>query len=411
MAVTNTKSTMNALFKIKVAPKVDKLVPDFSILQKIMGPLEPAEKQGRFYRQPVMISGENGRTAGDGTAFTYNASVAGVYLDADVESFPTVVTSRISLAAANAMVEGTSSSFVSTMTFKASMMKESLAKTMELCALGYGKTGLGTISGNPAVPGNATVILTDASWSPAIWAGLEGSLLEARVAGVLVNTNADLVLVSVDVDNKTIVVSGNNADLLALADGDVIYFKGFYSNTFYGLKSILVNTGSLFGISAASYNLWKATTFPVGGNLTMSKLLKAAAKGVGKGGLTGTAICLLSSLTFEGLNSDLAALRMFDSSYSPKKGENGVESIEYRYQGGKLKIIAHPFVQEGEAMLGPENGIKKIGSTDITFEAFGQDYFTELSDVAAIQWACQADWCVFLEKPAQWVYLSGITNS
>jgi hypothetical protein len=414
MASTNTKTSLDAMFKDHVAPSVNALVPKHSIVQKMMGPLKAADHVQRQFLWPVALTNENGVTYGDGTAFSYNDDVAGTYGEAQINSYPIVLKSRVSLSAANAMAidKGT---FITRMSLRAGIMKDSLMKRLEIECL-YGKSGLGTISGNPVVnttptPDQATIIFTDASWAPGIWGGMEGCLLECRNGSTLVNANGDLTLVSVDVDNKSIVVSGDNTDLTDLADGYKIFFKGQYSNGFYGIDAQLTNTGTLFNISAATYNLWKASSFAVGGALTMGKVLKASAKAVAKGGLAEDSILLVSPLTYEGLNTDMAALRQFDSSYNGSKGENGVEGIVFRGQSGKITVISHPYMKEGEAFFGPERGFRKIGNADLNFGMGGDDYFEKLEGSAGYQLLAQADWCIFLEKPATWVKLTGITNA
>ena len=239
---------------------------------------------------------------------------------------------------------------------------------------------------------------------------MEGSLLEARNSGTLINTNADVVLSVVDVENKTITVTGNATDLGNVAGTHDIFFKGSYANSMNGIYKQLQNTGSLFGIDASVYNLWKANAQAVGGSLTFSQVLEGAAKAVGKGGLMEDACLVVSAVTFEKLNSDLGALREFDSSYSGEKLEIGTQNIVYRYQGGKLEVVSHPINKEGEAALFPKKGIKRIGTTDITF-GFGDGlYFEKLEGSAGYQVLCQYDFVILISQPAKCVYYSGITN-
>jgi hypothetical protein len=410
----NTKSSLDTMFKYKVAKKVNQLYPTHSIVQKLIPELSEAEKTGRKYLCPVALTLENGVTYGDGTVFAYNDDVAGVYDEIELDSNPIVLKSRVSMAAANRMANK-ESSFITSMSLRAGNMKDSLMKRYELECI-YGKTGLGTISGNPSVnttptPDQATIIFTDASWAPGIWGGMEGCLLECRNGSTLVNANGDLTLVSVDVDNKTIVVSGDNTDLTDLADGYKIFFKGAYANSFHGIDYQLTNTGSLFGIDAATYNLWKGNSYAVGGQLTMSKVLKGVAKAVGKGGLAEDAVLLVSALTYEGLNSDMAGLREFDSSYKKEEGVNGVKGIVYYAQSGRIKIVAHPFVKEGEAFLVPEKGMKRVGASEIQFGFGDGEYFEKLEGNAGFQLLAQGDWCLLIEKPARCVKYTGITNA
>ena len=409
----NTKSSLDALFKYKVAKEVNELVPSFAIIQEMMGDLSPATKAGRKFLWPVALTLENGVTYGDGTVFTYNGAIAAVYGEAQIDAAPIVVQSRVSLSAANTMLDD-EATFITETKLRAGTMKESLTKRLEVECL-YGKAtavGIGVVASQSGSSTTRAIVLSEATFAAAIWGGMENCLLENRnSSGTLLNTNADITLVSVDVDTRTLNVSGNATDLDAIIATTVLWFKGQFANGFSGIHKQLTNTGTLFNISAATYQLWKATSYAVGGSLTMAKTLRGLAKAVGKGGLTGPVVQLVSPETYEGLNSDLSALRMFDSSYGGGDGTSGFEGIAYRYQGGKVKIVAHPYCMPGYAYAGPEKGIRKIGRVDVNFGMGGDDYFEKLEGSAGYQLLCQAEWSVFIEKPARWVVFTGITNA
>lgn len=411
MAAANTKTSLDTMFKYKVAKQVENLVPSCGIMQKKIPKLASAERTGRKFLWPVALTHENGVTYGDDTSFSYESSIAGVYDEIEIDSVPVVLRSQVALSAANRMSKKTDS-FITHMSLRSGNMKESLAKRAEIEIL-HGKLGLGVIGSNVNTNSTTEVItFSNATWAPGIWGGMENSLLEQRnSSGTKINTNADLVLASVDVDNKAITVTGHATDITAVAAADSIFFKGSYANSMNGIGKQLANSGSLFGINAATYDLWKANTHAVGGNLTMSEVLKGLAKAVGKGGLQEDTCLLISSLTFEGLNSDLAALKSFDSSYDKDKAEIGVKSIKYYFQGGVLEILPHPFMKEGEAWAFPAKGIKRIGATDITFGFGDGEYFERLEATAAYQIICQYDYCVLIVCPAKCVRYTGITNT
>lgn len=407
----NTKSSLDSLFKYKVAKEVNELVPSFAIIQEMMGDLSPATKAGRKFLWPVALTLENGVTYGDGTVFSYNGAIAAVYGEAQIDAAPIVVQSRVSLSAANTMLDD-EATFVTETKLRAGTMKESLTKRLEIeCLYGKSAVGIGVVSSQSGSSTTRAITLTDATFAAAIWGGMENCLLENRDgSGTKLNTNADIVLVSVDVDNKKLNVSGNATDLDAIVATTVLWFKGQYSNGFAGIHKQLTNSSTLFNIDAGTYQLWKASSYAVTGALTMAKSLRGLAKAVGKGGLTGNVVELVAPETYEGLNSDLSALRMFDSSYG-SDGTSGFEGITYRYQGGKVKIVAHPYCMPGYAYAGPEKGIRKIGRVDINFGMGGDDYFEKLEGSAGYQLLCQAEWSCFIEKPARWVIFTGITNA
>jgi len=410
MAAANTKTTLDTMFKYKVASEVNSLIPSCAVMQKMIPKIADSEKLGRKFLWPVALTHENGVTYGDGDAFTYNAAIAGVYDEIEMDSYPVVLRSQVSLSAANRMA-GNEQAFITHMSLRSGNMKESLSKRAEIEIL-HGKTGLGVILSQTGSSTTRALVLTAASWAAGIWGGMEGALLENRdTAFASLNTNTDITIVSVDVATRTINVSGNATDLDAAVATSLLFFKGSYANSFAGIVKQVSNTGTLFGIAGATYQLWVATQHAVGGALTMSQILKGLAKAVGKGGLNEDVCLIVSPATYESLNSDLAALRAFDSSYSSDKAEVGVNSIKYHFQGGALEIVSHMFCKDGEAICFPKKGIKRIGTTDIVFGfGDGDDYFERLEGSAGYQLLAQYDYCTLVTAPAKCVMFTGIVN-
>lgn len=413
--MANTKASLETAFAYVQEKKLNDLKPNSSIVYDL-APMKEADTVGRKYLAPVVLSYELGFTFGDGTAFAYNDDVAGIYEEIEVDPNPVVLKSRLSIEAADRMAR-TNKSMISHVALRAGQMKSSLLKMAEIEML-HGRVGVGVILGNPAVdtgptPDQATIIFTAASWSPGIWSGMKGALLECRNGSSKVNAEGDLVLVSVDYDNKTIVVGGSNQDCTDLADGYSIYFKGAYANGQYGIKYQLDTAGSVFGIDSSVYDLWKAQEHSVSGALTMSQVLAGRAKAVSRGGLDEDCFLLVSSVTFENLNADLSALRALDSSYKSKEGESGVQGIVFHGQGGKIRVIAHPMMKEGEAFMIPESGLKRVGSTDVTFKSIdgSEDAWQHLEGYHAYQLTGRFSFQILISQPAKCVLFSGIVNS
>lgn len=410
----NTKTTLDTAFKYKVAPKISQLVPRAAILQSL-SQLSNVELEGRKMLWPIQTSDEHGVTYGDGTVFAYNDSVAANFDEAEIESNPVVLRHRLSLAAANRMVRGKESSFLNRMGLKAQVLKQSLMKRAEVAML-YGQTGLGTLASDPGAPSGSqvTITFTAATWAPGIWSGSKGAPLDAYNGTTKINTNADIVVVSVDPANRQVVVSGNDTDLTNLTTGHDIYFKGSggaSSTDMAGIDKIITNTGTLFGVDASTESLWAGNSYAVGGNLTFSKVMEGLSDSVGYGGLEENSYLLISPLTWAKLNSDAAALRAIDSSYSSKKMSNGFEGIEYHGQFGTLTVISHPYVKQGEGFAFPESKIRRIGTTDVDFIERPDGYFEVLEGSAGYQLLAQYEFSVFIDCPAQATKFTGITNS
>ena len=173
------------------------------------------------------------------------------------------------------------------------------------------------------------------------------------------------------------------------------------------------NTGSLFGIDAATYDLWKGNVVTTTGQLTMAKVLSAVAKAVQRG-LDEKATVLVNPATWADLASNLAALRRFDGSYSRKKAENGSEKLEYISQNGVLAIVSYNIVKEGDCFIFPEDKTIRIGARDLGLNdpTRPQDeIFFTIPGKAGVGVRAYTNQAIFLESPAQAVYIKGIVNS
>ncbi len=414
--MANTLTSLQYALKYVQENKLNDLKPNSSIVYN-MAPMREQDSVGRKFLAPVVLSYELGFTFGDGSAFAYNDDVAGVYEEIEVDPNPVVLKSRLTVEAADRMAKS-EKAVINHTALRAGQMKSSLLKMAEIEIL-HGRSGVGTISGNPVVdtgptPDQADIIFTDASWAPGVWAGMEGALLEARsTGGTKRNANGDITLVSVNFDTKTITVSGDNTDLTALADTDLVYFKGAYASGQYGIEYQLDTSGTVFGISNSTYALFKAQEHTVSGALTMEQVLKGRAKAVARGGLDEDCVLLVSSVTFENLNADQAALISFDSSYQSGKAEAGTQGLVFHGQGGKTEVIAHPMMKEGLAFLIPKTGLRKIGSTDITFKDVGggDAAWKLLEGYHAYQLTGRYSFQILITEPAKCVIFKSIVNS
>lgn len=410
MATVNTTSTLDGLFKTVYGPSQVDLLPDFAILSRKVD-FKPTEKIGQRYEVPVKLQYEGGFSygaSGDG-AFTLNSAIAGKIARAQVDASQIVLRSQLDYESAFKAVSGGKQAFQDATQALIENMMESFAKRQELAML-YGQRSLGQVSVNNA----GVLTITDASWSPGIWVGMKDCILEAfdALTASANQHNGDLTITSVDLAAKTVTVSGTNG---AVTTNDFLFFKGARTTTalkeMSGLDKILTNTGSLFNIDASSYELWKSTSYAVGGAISMEKTLLAAAQAVPLG-LKEKAMCLVAPKRWAKLNNDLSALRRQDSSYDPRSFENGVDGIVYHGVSGDLEIVAHPFMKEGEGEILPQKRLKRIGATDITFRRPGNpdNIFVELQNSAGFELRAYSDQQIFCEAPSYCVKMTGITD-
>jgi len=409
----HTKSTLDGLYKDVYGDSLDSLVPDFSKLLKMV-PFKEAKKTGRDFVQAVKLTNENGFTYGAGIQ-TLSAAISSDVDDAKVRGNSLTLRTAFSYDAAANMSSG-EKAFTDATKFKFQAMMEAASARIEAQML-YGNVGLGLSSGTANASSTSTVLtFTDATCAPGIWAGAENAEVDFYDTTTLVNTNAALVVDSIDHDSKSITVTGASADITAIdaintdGSGIDVYFRGAYGNEMVGLRSIVSNTGTLFGIAGASYSLWKGNTSAVGGNLTLKKIYDGIAKAVSKG-LMEDAVVLVSPATYSVLANDQASLRRYGS--EGVKAKNGYEAVEFHGQNGKIEIISHPMVKEGEAISFPKGKCERIGATDLTFKTPGSEggeMFKHLADSTGYECRLYSEQAVFLPCPAKGVLFTGISN-
>jgi len=425
MATTTDVSQLNGLFKEVYADKVEGLVPDVAVLSKMI-PFNESTKIGDTYNQPVKLTASQGVTyaGADAGAFALNAPIALTTKNAQVQGTQMLLRDRISYDAAAKASHGGKKSFVESTRFVVDCMMETMTKRLEISML-YGGQGMGNSASSANVDTTHTVVtLTTADFAVGIWSGLENAVINFYTSNTtLVSSGADanFTVDSMDVDARTVTVSGTTTGISALdtaiganANDVNTYFLGAFGNEMSGIDKIITNTGTLFNISAATYNLWKGNTHTVTGQLTLNKIFAATAKAVGRG-LNEDVVCFVNPVTWKDLATDLAAARRLDSSYKSGKNENGQESITYYGQNGKIDIVSHNCVKEGDSFILPVKRIKRVGASDIRFKPLGDStqerFFLELPDNAGYELRTYTDQAVFIESPARCVKITGFTNS
>lgn len=396
------------------------IIPEAGMLMRKFK-LKDAEKQGDSFIQNVVVAHSHGFTynSTSNTAFDLNDSIAMTTKEASVSAAEIVLRDAISYRAAARTAGGNKKAFRSAVDLVVDNMLESHTKRLEASLL-YGGYGIGVASSSTNSSATVTVVtLSEASFAEGIWMGAENAKIEFRVGSNLVSSGSDAVftITKVDLDNRKLTVSGTATGISAL-DSDIsgaaqdIFWYGAYGQEAYGLEYIMRNTGSLFGIDAATYGLWKSNIYSAGSaQLTMAKVLKGASRANARG-LNGKAILAVNPLTWANLASDLSALRKYDNSYSKKKLENGTEAICFYAANGEIEIVGYNMIKRGLAMLIPEKKVKRLGSTEITFNTpgMGGKMFDQLTGKAGFELRNYSDQCIFCETPAQMVLFTDIVN-
>lgn len=411
MAGENTQSSYEA-YKEIYGDTLPNLVPNSAILRRIV-PMPEDDKTGDSYRQSVTLTLEHG--------FTYGGSAGGVsslatqvnatVKEANSTGFALTGRARVGYTAAS-RAASSKQAFAKLWDQVLKNLKLGHEKRAELSLL-RGQMGLGQVEGNSS----GVLTITAASWSPTTWAGMEGAVIEANSSQAATGTqhDGDLTISAVDFANRTVTVTGTSTSVVAndyLFFNGVIDFAGDAYNEGAGLVKIASNTGTLFGISGASYALWQGNTSSSFGTPSMGKVLAAIVGAVDKG-LEEKIVLLVPPKAWEHLNGDLAAQRMFDGSYSKEKAENGAQKISYYGQAGEIEVRAHPYLWRGEMVAFPLSPYKRVGSADVGMGVPGlpdsNNIFFHDTSTDAMEARSFSDMSLFSNQPSTSVYISGVT--
>jgi hypothetical protein len=426
--------SLNSLYKVAYAKGVEDLIPKASKLSDMI-PFVPSDLQnGKHYEQPVVVAAEQGFTYSldSQDAYTLNESIGMAMQTAVVPGADIVLDSTVGYNQA-ARASHSATSFKTVMSTKFENMLKSSEKRLEISFL-YGNKPIATAATQAVVIASSMlpIIIDTASWATGIWTGSNN----ANVVFVKASDNTEVdslrsfKVAKVDVDTRTVYFAAGTAGTagtLTTLEAAIeayacnIHFYGAVSGTagtfayaeMAGLQKIITNTGSLFGIDASVYDLWKGNTAAVTGQLTMAKVLSAVSKAVQRG-LESEVVCLVNPSTWADLASNLAALRRFDGSYSKKKSSNGSEELEYIGQNGTIRIVSYNIVKEGDCFIFPTDkvmriGARELGLNDPTRQA--DEIFFTIPGKAGVGLRAYTNQAIFLEAPAQAVYISGIVNS
>lgn len=415
---SNSMASLNGLFKERYADNMKRLIPEgFKAVNMI--PFLPKDRQpGNLYHQPVVLGMEHGVTFADDTegAFALNPPVAGQIKDAALRGYQLLLRSVMSYSAASRALGPGERAFEDATKFLVGNMIVSLTKKLEIEIM-YGQMGYSVVDAPVVTTGtNDPIILTAAEFASGIWSGAEGMPIELVRAGVVVAGLNNLTVASVNLETRTILVNGATVNIVA---GDLVYHKGAFGKEFAGVHKILTNTGTLFGIDATQYTLWKGSEFDVSGGvpanaevLSFAILQQAIARGVAKGLDTDVTV-MVNPSHWDDLLTEQAALRMYDSSFTTAVAENGSKTIKFHSQNGMVEIVPSIYIKEGYSYVICKEDWVRVGSTDITFKRPGQEgnFFRELEDHAGYELRSYTDQALFCARPGRSVLIKGLKIS
>ena len=412
-----TQTTLTGLFKDVYEDKIVNLVPESSVLQKRIKFVENDKREGRLLHQPVLLALPTGMTFGVG-AVALVTPVASTMGDAQIAGAGMTLADRITYDVAAKAASGGMRAFVEATELIVDALTQSMSKIIEIELL-WGSSQHGTLGESTVHTGAgtvATVTIDVAEWSAGIWSGMENINIDAYNAGVLVNTNAPLVVTAVNVSTRVITLSGNATDVTAIntANGTALQLFPYlaFGQEMQGYYNILVNAGTIFNINAATYALWQSNTYSaLSTALNFGKLQSAVSLATARGLMEDVTV-FVNPKTYSNLITSQAGARRYDSSYKKNELENGTESLCFYGPNGKIEIVGHIFMKEGYAFILPLKRCQRTGATDLTFTLPGMpgEFFLQLPGFTAYELRCYTLQAAFLNSPAKGVLVTAIVN-
>jgi len=405
-------SKLDGMFKRLYADESQNLIPEGHRLIKEIEFMKD-QKLGDAYHQHVILGLEHGFAYGGntGSAFALADSISAQTKDANIKGHEMVLRSTISVGAVSRASNGTDEAFMKATSYIVESMYRSFARRLEVQLL-YGQSGIGEVLSADDSADTITINLKD--WAPGIWAGAENMKIDIyTAAGDIVVAN--LVISAVDFDTRTISFSGS-PDLSSVAATNVIYYAGAKGNEFAGIDAIIRNTGSLFGINASSYSLWKGNVLGnsgTGRNISLALIESAVVKSMEKGLVDQDVIALISPAQWSTLITEANAKRQYDQSYNTDKAVAGHKTIEFYSQNGMIKVMPSIYVKQGSCYVLPMDEFARLGSSDITFEQPGYEgkFFRLLEGYNGYELRAYTDQALLCKAPGKCAVLDDVEGA
>lgn len=392
MATTNTPTTLASRLKEQFNGEISTLVPGTVKLGKLK--FRADIELGKSANFDCQLSDELGFSVGQGSV-TLNGAIAQSSARATVDAYTLMLQYRASYDLISRASKGDKKAYANFSSNKFIPATESFQRRQEAMFM-YGREGLGKVLSNTS----GVLVISVDTFCPTLWLALKGATLEAWTAKTGGSQhNAVLTVSAVDVNTRSVTVTGTNAAVVA---NDHLFFTGTYDAGHIGLMSIARNTGTIFGIDAATYDNFKANAFDVGTSaLTLGKILQMAGVSANKG-CAEKLKCYVPIKSFQALVADEASLIRYGAGGG--KAKSGFDSICVVGASGEVEIEPYQFIKEGEVLMYPERWTTIIGSSQMTMDLDGDEMWFNVSTSSDKEMRLFSDTQIFCERPGYIVY-------
>ena len=444
----NTITSVGAQLKVQYANDWINLVPQNSLLQQFRDPKAPgmtgkkeelgkdvavpiswtfATRLGKYWVVPTKVQSGQGftYTGTNGDLTTLESALQMVLVEVQVQGSAATVRQQVPYTVAATADGSEGKAFENIARLVMDDMRDVSYQRYEISAL-WGQSGIGTIDSQTVSGSTLTCVLTQASFCPTIWVSSIGARCQFFTGTTIdqgLSPTGYGTITNVDSPNRTVTFTLSTAwatSTTVPAAGDDIYFKSslLTGGSFYEMvglyKQLSASTGTFFNVDRAAYPLFQGQTFSAGNApLTKALIIQAAMKLVDKGNLNDM-VCVVPTAAWADLNAEDMALRMFDDSYSPTTSESGSEYLVYSNLNGQIRVVCHPLMKQGYAMLFTPGHVSWVGSSDVTFNTPGlpnEQLFLQIPDSDGYEVRAYTNKALYHSAPAQGLVINQIVSN
>jgi hypothetical protein len=411
-------------FKIVNADKIIDPIPAIAKLQQGDVPYSAGRRQGRLFRQPIVMSDGQAYTATgkDGDAFNLVDPQPTIVKEADVYTYSAFQSNRVTVESIWQSGD-TNQAFENQVNLVLKSMTKVMRTNQEMSAW-YGQSGVGVVEGSPVNTSGSvwTVVLSAASFARGWWpqkltgrfqffngTSIRGSSLYGRLDNFNLRTRT-----------LTFTVSGTGMN--TVADGDDIWLFGTYggTTTFYeqvGLFEQITGTDDFFGLDRDDYPVVTGNTLDADGNPMSSDLLVQAITDAKNRGLEGGLRAYVPTVAYNKLWSEVAStIRRLDPGMSKEKSIIGSRNFMLPTENGDIEVVEHELIKDSHTAVLPMESVVWTGATrgpqsGLPNAAGVNNLFYPVPNTNYLQFNLFNSAQIFDRDPSWTTWITGLDNS